>query len=109
MIVLQPSILAQQVNFTPRQSDYTNIYLTNETTGFEVEITALTSGSQSYYLFFTAIFDIEDGVFYTLKIVDSNTIVFLSRVFCTSQPVGTYTVNKNTYISEQLNNDFITI
>jgi len=66
------------------------------------------------YLEITNVFDLKEGRFYDLKVIDTNTqnIIYKDKIFCTSQSTDQsnnerYSVNKDEYKSKSGNNDFI--
>lgn len=106
MIILKEQIEAQSLKFIPRQYSATAIVLVNEMTN---ESTTISSDFyvDGYYLYTTATFDLKEGNFYTLSILDNTDVVYKDKIFCTNQVIADYTINNGEYIANATNNDFI--
>lgn len=106
MIILKEQIEAQSLKFIPRQYSATSIVLVNEMTN---ESTTISSDFyvDGYYLYTTATFDLKEGNFYTLSILDNTDVVYKDKIFCTNQIIAYYTINNGEYIANATNNDFI--
>ena len=106
MIILKEQIEAQSLKFIPRQYSATSIVLVNEMTN---ESTTISSDFyvDGYYLYTTATFDLKEGNFYTLSILDNTNVVYKDKIFCTNQVIADYTINNGEYIANATNNDFI--
>ncbi len=106
MIILREQATAQTLTFIPRVMSANTIVLRNETTN-EVTTISATFALSSYYLTTTTIFDLKENTFYNLTIKNGDNIVYKDIIFCTNQPNDTYTVNKNQYVANVTNNEFI--
>jgi|TARA_B110000967_G_C18819391_1_gene527828 hypothetical protein len=114
MIKLQPITTEQTISILPRvYSTSVTMSLRDDSTNTSVSITpsAVLSGN---YVNLTAIFDLKEGRFYDLKVIEisSTDIVYKDKIFCTAQSTDQsnneyYSVNKDTYIENGGNNDFI--
>ena len=106
MIILKEQIEAQSLKFIPRQYSATAIVLVNEMTN---ESTTISSDFyvDGYYLYTTATFDLKEGNFYTLSILDNTDIVYKDKIFCTNQVIADYTINNGEYVTNQTTNEFI--
>lgn len=92
MIILKEQIQAQTINFIPRKMEATTIVIRNETTKEIVEIDA-EFVLNNYYLQTTNIFNLKENTFYNLKVLNNNEIVYLDKIFCTSQNNYFYTAD----------------
>jgi len=106
MIFLKPTTNSQNIQFIPRVYSATRLVLRNEITNQETEITG-TFTQIEYYLTASLIFDLKEGQFYNLTVYNVNDIVYKDKVFCTSQTPLSYSINKDEYVSNSTNNDFI--
>lgn len=106
MIILKQQEAEQSLKFIPRQYCATTIVLVNEMTN---ETTTITSDfyKDGYYLYTTATFDLKEGNFYTLSILNNTEVVYKDKIFCTNQTISEYTINKDEYVANQTTNDFI--
>ena len=86
--------------------DEFTVVLRNETTN-EVKTISATFSLNKYYLETSMVFDLLENTFYNLTIKNYDEIVYKDKVFCTNQDIVDYTVNKNEYVSNATNNDFI--
>jgi hypothetical protein len=107
MIVLQEIGTAQTFSFIPRTETYNGLFLRDDQNNTEVEITIDSFVVGDYFHTITATFDLKQGRFYDLVLKDGTEIVYKDKVFCTNQPVVTYSVNDGQYTSHTSNNDFI--
>lgn len=113
MIVLTPSVGNQTFSCIPRNNTFNVMELTDEQTNevFPISIVSTTTGN--YVNTITAQFNVVnieliEGHTYTLELKDMlNNIIFKDKVFCTAQPIVTFSVNNNQYVSNTTTNDFI--
>jgi len=107
MIILQEIATEQTFSFIPRSQVYDSMFVRDDQTNSEVEITIASSSQGDYYDTITATFDIKENHFYDLTIKNGSDIVHLDRIFCTNQPVATYSINNGEFTSRASNNEFI--
>lgn len=100
MIILKPIATAQSVKFIPtREGNADKLVLRNETTNVATEIVIdIQCYCCSFYTEFEAVFNLEEGHFYMAEFKEGNNLVHRDKIFCTSQDVDTYTVNKDEYV-----------
>ena len=107
MIILQEIATQQTFSFIPRSQTYDSMFITDDQTNTEVEVTIDVNTNGDYYDTISAIFDIKQNHFYNLVIKNGTDVVHLDRIFCTNQPVATYSVNDGQFTSRPSNNEFI--
>jgi hypothetical protein len=107
MIVLNVSELSQIISFIPRDENYDTLELTDEQTNDTAEVEILDSVVGEYYHTIEAIFDLVENHFYMLVLKNGSDIVFKDKVFCTNQPIVSFSVNNGQYTSSTTTNDFI--
>ena len=113
MIILQPILTAQTFSFNPRSQTYDGLYIRNESTNVEKQITITSSTQGDYYdtinaTFVNGTFNLVKDNFYTLELRNGTTVVHKDKIFVTDQsPVVNYTVNQGEYQSNVSNNEFI--
>jgi len=107
MIVLGTTT-PQEFNVIPRNYSADRMEITSETTRTTVsyDITATING---YYLTWTEAVTLKENVFYTLTVYNGSDIVYKGKIFCTDQPVSTFSVNNNEFVSVSSNNEYITV
>ena len=106
MIVLKPITTSQTLKFIPRVYSADRVVLRDEITNQETEISG-TFTQIEYYLTASLIFDLKEGQFYNLTVYNVNDIVYKDKIFCTNQTALNYSINKDEYVSNSTNNDFI--
>jgi len=107
MIVLQETNDPQTFSFIPRSDSYDGLFLTDDQTNVEVEVTIDDNTIGDYINTITATFDIKEGHFYNLVLKDGADVVFKDKRFCTNQPIVSFSVNNGQYTSNSTTNDFI--
>jgi hypothetical protein len=60
----------------------------------------------TFYSNYDLVLDLKEGNFYNITFLNGDTVQYKDRIFCTNQQV-TYSINKDKYISNSSNNDFI--
>ena len=107
MIVVKEQLTSQTFDFIPRYGTPVTLELTGENTNVHVSVAGtFTAGDYVYQ--FTAILPTEENRFYWMVLKDANgDLVLKERIFCTNQPIDTFSVNNGGYISNQTTNDFI--
>ena len=106
MIILKEQEEVQSLRFIPRKYCANQLILVNEMTN---EQTTISSDfyKDGYYLFTTTTFDLKEGNFYVLTVKNNDEVVYKDKIFCTNQVIAEYTINKDEYVANQSNNDYI--
>lgn len=114
MVVLGTSLGNQTCSITPRSAAIETCVFHDEieNTDFNVAIDSVIV--QSYYvdlvLDFTAPTQLVENRFYMMTLFDINNNVLLKeKVFCTDQPISTFSVNKGQYTTNNSANNFIVL
>ena len=112
MIVLTPSGGSQTFSCIPRDNTWNVMELTDEQTNevFNIVVTSTTTGNYVNTItadFNTSTLELIEGHTYTLVLRNGSNIIFKDRVFCTAQPLVTFSVNNNQYVSNSTTNEFI--
>jgi len=106
MIILRPIGTAQTLKFIPRVYEATRIVLVDESTNTEVEILA-SFIKDKYYLKSDIIFNLIEDRFYNITVYNVDSIVYKDKIFCTTQQVLDYSINKDVYTSNVTDNEYI--
>jgi len=106
MIVLKPIGTSQTLKFIPREYAATKVKITDEATNTEVEISG-TFTIDKYYLTASLIFDLKEGRFYNLTVLNGTDIVYKDKIFCTTQTALNYSINKDEFTSNVSSNEYI--
>ena len=109
MVILQQSASEQSIRFIPRTSTYDGLFITDDQTNTEVQVTISSSVQGDYFDTINATFSILENHFYNLEIRNGTTVVYKDKIFCTNQAVDSYSVNEGKYTSIPSNNEFIII
>ena len=106
MIYLQQTADPQTISIIPRELAATKLIITSEThdTTKEIDIVAAIN---DYKLQITTNFDLVEGNFYSLKVMNGTKEVFRGKIFCTNQ--DPYSMNNNEFITNSTNNEYITL
>ena len=114
MIVLTPSGSQQTISYIPRvlgnaiAQIFVTMIITDEQTNMPVSTQAFFGGFGDYINTISHTFSLIEGHFYTLELKNSsNEIIYKDRIFCTAQPLVTFSVNNNQYVSNSTTNEFI--
>lgn len=107
MIVLTTDITPQTFVFIPRNSSFDTVEITDEQTNVMVSIDTYTHTEGDYYDTLEAEFNLVENHFYNLVIKDGTAIVYRDKIFCTNQPLVTFSVNNGQYVSNSTTNEFI--
>jgi len=114
MIVLTPSGSPQSFYYVPRvfgqqgNAQPATMIITDEQTNTSVSTQSFSQSQGDYVYLIQHIFSLIEGHFYTLELKNSsNEIIYKDKIFCTAQPLVTFSVNNNQYVSNSTTNDFI--
>lgn len=114
MIVLTPSGSQQMFSYIPRVLGNAvnelpvTMIITDEQTNTPVSTQAHFLGFGDYVNSISHTFSLIEGHFYTLELKNpNNEIIYKDRIFCTAQPLVTFSVNNNQYVSNSTTNTFI--
>ena len=61
----------------------------------------------NYYLKTSIELDLKEDTFYNLIVLNGSSIVYRDKIFCTNQTKSDFTVNENTYVENNIINEFI--
>lgn len=107
MIVLTPSTSPQTFSCIPRDNTFNVMEITDEQTNVTTTIAIASRTVGDYIYTITATFGLIEGHTYTLVLKYGTNIIYKDRIFCTAQPLVTFSVNNNQYVSNSTTNDFI--
>jgi len=114
MIVLTPSGSPQTFYYVPRVLGQgiseipVTMVITDEQTNTPVSTINQFYAVGNYVNTIQHTFSLVEGHFYNLELKNStNEIIYKDRIFCTAQPLVTFSVNNNQYVSNSTTNDFI--
>jgi len=107
MIVLTPSTSPQTFSCIPRDNTFNVMQITDEQTNVTTTITINSRTTGNYIYTITANFALIEGHTYTLVLKFGTNIIYKDKIFCTAQPLVTFSVNNNQYVSNSTTNDFI--
>lgn len=107
MIILTDSTDPQSFVFIARSTIFDTIQITDDQTNVPISITEFTVTEGDYYTMLETTFNLIENHYYNLVLKDGNTIVYKDRIFCTNQPIVTFSVNNGQYVSSTTSNTFI--
>lgn len=106
MIILKEQETEQTLQFIINGNDASSIVLIDEETGVENEI-GIDITSVKYYIETSVILDVKENKYYTIKVKNNDTVVYTGLAFCTNQNIDNYSINKDVYVENTSNNEFI--
>jgi hypothetical protein len=107
MIILQNTTDSQTFSFIARVKDYDSMYIKDESTGVETQVTIDTNEQGDYVDTISAVFTLVENRYYILTLKSGSEVRYLDKVFCTNQSIQTYSVNNDTYPANSSNNEYI--
>ena len=114
MKVLTTSTEVQTLKVIPRTYvSSVTLKLRDDSTN-EVTTATVPAINDKDYLSLSYAFNLKEGRFYDLTLLNGSNVVYLDRVFCTDQTINQdtndyYSVNKNESVSKSGNNDYIVL
>ena len=110
---LLPTSSTQAIKIIPRvYSTSVSMDLRDDSTNTSVSITP-TATKVGNYIELSSVFDLKEGRFYDLTLLDGTEVIYKDKVFCTDQTISQpsndyYKVNKDVYKSDtSFDNDYI--
>jgi len=107
MIILQQSNNPQTFSFIPKSNTYNGMFITDDQTNDEVQVSITSSTTGDYVNTITATFNLIENRFYNLVLKNNADIIYKDRIFCTNQSIVTYSVNNGQYTTNATTNEFI--
>jgi hypothetical protein len=107
MIILMQGASNESFNFISRINEIDQMLITDEQENVEVEVTIKELQISDYTNTIVANFNLKENHFYTLKLKYSGNVVYQDKIFCTDQPINTFSVNNGQYIVNTTTNEFI--
>ena len=114
MKVLTTSTNPQTIKVIPRvYVASVTLKLRDDSTN-EVTTASVNTVTDKDYLSLSYAFNLKEGRYYDLTLLDGSDVIYLDRVFCTDQTINQntnnyYSVNKDEYVSKGGNNDYIVL
>jgi len=114
MKVLTTSTDAQTIKVIPREYVGTVTLKLRDDSTNEVTTAVVSAITDKNYLSVSYAFNLKEGRYYDLTLLNGSNVIYLDRIFCTNQTINQdtndyYSVNKNEYVSENGNNDYIVL
>jgi hypothetical protein len=107
MIILQQIGTEQTFRFIPRSQTYDGLFITDDQTNTEVQVSIASSVQGDYYDSINATFSLLQNHFYNLEVRNGSTVVYKDKIFCTNQSVDSYSINDGKFTSQASDNQFI--
>jgi len=107
MIVLTTDLTPQTFVFIPRSSTFDTVEITDDQTNETVVIEGWAYTEGDYYSTLEAEYTLVENHFYNLEIKNGTEIIYRDRIFCTDQPIVSFSVNNGQYVSNTTTNTFI--
>jgi len=107
MIVLTTDTGSQFFHCIPRSNDIDGMFITDEQTNVTTEVTIIALAVGDYTTIVEAEFELIENHTYVLQLRNGTDVLFYDKIFCTDQPIVTFSVNDGTYVSNTTTNEFI--
>ena len=112
MKVLTTSIEPQTLKIIPREYVASVTLKIRDDSTNEIITDTVSAIIEKDYLSISYSFNLKEGRFYDLKLLNGSNVIYLDRIFCTDQTINQntnnyYSVNKNEYVSPSSDNDYI--
>tara|TARA_R100000234_G_C4895410_1_gene133336 strand:- start:264 stop:593 length:330 start_codon:yes stop_codon:yes gene_type:complete len=109
MIILQQIGTEQSIRFIPRSQTYDSLFITDDQTNTEVQVSISSSSQGDYYDTISASFSLSENHFYNLEIRNGSDVVYKDKIFCTNQATDSYSINSGKFTSQSSDNEFIVL
>ena len=114
MKVLTTSTDAQTIKVIPREYVGTITLKLRDDSTNEVTTEVVTAVTDKNYLSVSYVFNLKEGRYYDLTLLNGSNVIYLDKIFCTDQTINQdtsdyYSINKNEYVSKSGNNDYIVL
>jgi len=107
MIVLTTTLDPQTFALIPRSSVFDSVEITDDQTNETTIVSEWDYTEGDYYSTLEVEVALVENHFYNLVLKDGTNIVYRDRIFCTDQPIVTFSVNNGQYVSNATTNTFI--
>jgi len=107
MIVLTTSTNPQTFALIPRSGNFDSVEITDDQTNETIIVQVWDYTAGDYYSTLEVEVALVENHFYNLVLKDGTNIVYRDRIFCTDQPIVTFSVNNGQYVSNATTNTFI--
>lgn len=106
MVILSTSTDEQSFNCIPRGA-FDTMVITDEQENTSETVVILSTTYGDYVTNVSAEFNLVEGRFYTLTLLDGANVMFKDKIFCTDKPLVNFSVNKGQYITNTTSNTYI--
>jgi hypothetical protein len=107
MNVLTTSTDSQFLNIVPRSVTFDELIFTDDSTNTPEVITIVDVVDKVYYQQIEIECALIENHYYNVELFNDGDLVFRGKVFCTDQPVVSFSVNNSDYTSHTSGNEFI--
>jgi len=107
MNVLTTSLEPQNLNIVPRSVTFDELIFTDDSTNTPETITINSVTDKGYYQQIEIECALIENHYYNVELFNNGDLVFRGKVFCTDQPVVSFSVNNGQYTSHSTANEFI--
>jgi hypothetical protein len=107
MNVLTTTTDPQPLVIVPRSTTFDELIFTDDSTNVPIEITIDSVEDKSYYQILNVLCELIENRFYNVELFNEGDLIFRGKVFCTDQPIVSFSVNNGKYVSNSTTNQFI--
>lgn len=107
MNVLTTTTDPQPLVIVPRSTTFDELIFTDDSTNEPVTIEIDNVEDKSYYQILNVVCALTENRFYNVELFNDGALIYRGKVFCTDQPIVSFSVNNGKYVSNATTNQFI--
>lgn len=107
MNVLTTTTDPQPLVIVPRSTTFDELIFTDDSTNDSVTITIASVVNKDYYQILNVECNLIENRFYNVELFNNGDLIYRGKVFCTDQPIVSFSVNNGKYVSNSTTNQFI--
>lgn len=107
MNVLTTTTSAQPLAIVPRSTAFDELIFTDDSTNEPVEVEIDSVVNKGYYQILNVVCELIENRFYNVELFNNGDLIYRGKVFCTDQPIVSFSVNNGKYVSNSTTNQFI--
>ena len=107
MNVLTTTTDPQPLVIVPRSTTFDELIFTDDSTNEPVTITIDSVTNKDYYQILNIQCALTENRFYNVELFNGGDLIYRGKVFCTDQPIVSFSVNNGKYTSNSTTNTFI--
>lgn len=107
MNVLTTSTETQYLNIIPRSNVFDELIFTDDSENVSSNVTIIGVKDKGYFIEIAISCELVENRFYNIELLNESNVVYRGKVFCTNQPLVSFSVNNGQYVSNATTNQYI--